>query len=358
MVFALILPPLSEKRMFRVLVLGAGGNAGINFVKSIKKGIEGVHVVGCDLDRWYLAACNSDEKVLITSRDPATKLEQLTRIVREHKIDFIHAQPDPEVRFLLEHASAFPGKLFDHSLASWQKFADKLACQKTWSDSLSLGFKGHALTELRDDPRLFDALIAGTGKAWFRAIRGAGSRAALPVTTLAQALSWADYWISSRGMQIEDFMVAEFLGGREYAVQTLWNKGELVHSQARCRLVYFFGSIMPSGQSSTPAVAETVDERDVYDAAYAAMRAIDPAPHGIYCADLKRNASNVVVPMEVNYGRFFTTSDFFASVGVNTPAALIDLFRGKTPAKAIESVKKGYVWIRGLDKEPYLHVEP
>jgi carbamoyl-phosphate synthase large subunit len=338
----------------RVLLLGAGGNAGINFVKALRLAFDDVYVVGLDRDRWNLVSSNADEQHLVTATTDDDKLRFVRDIAERAHVDFIHAQPDPEVRFLAAYREALAKWVFPHRLDLWERLADKLACQQIWSEKLALGFESAPLARLVDDPARFEALCAKTGKAWVRAVRGAGSRAALPVTTLAQAISWADYWVATRGMTYDDFMVAEFLPGREYAVQTFWTDGELVQSQARCRLVYFFGSLMPSGQSSTPAVAQIVDERDVYDAAYAAVRAIDPAPHGIYCVDLKRDANGRVVPMEVNYGRFFTTSDFFATVGVNTPAALVEYAKTGRRNVAIESVKDPYVWIRGLDKEPVL----
>ena len=149
-------------------------------------------------------------------------------------------------------------------------------------------------------------------------------------------------------------MVSEYLPGAEYAVQTFWVEGQLVHSQARERVVHFFANVMPSEQSSTPAVARTVSEPDVYETAYKAIKAFEPDPHGIYCVDLRRNHEGLPFPTEINYGRFFTTSDFFATLGVNTPAAYIDYMTTGYWASLIETLTDDIYWLRGLDREPFL----
>jgi hypothetical protein len=340
--------------MTKIILLGAGGNAGINFTKCLRMQSLDYHVLGCDTDAYNLLACNSDEKVLLEQMPEEAKVERLNKLIVDHSIDFIHAQPDSEVSFLLKQASNLKAKTFPHQVSTCEDFANKLYCQQTWQEKLKLGCQTSSLDEIKKNPEIFDRLIAG-GKAWIRAIRGAGSKAALPITSLKQAVDWANYWIAMRGMSENDFMVSEYLSGPEYAVQTFWVNGELVHSQARQRLVYFFGSIMPSGQSSTPAVAVTVSEQEVYDTAYKSIQAIDPKPHGIYCADLKTHDSGAIIPIEVNYGRFFTTSDFFATIGINTPHAMIDYSMTGRITKAVQTIDEKIYWIRGLDKEPYLH---
>jgi carbamoyl-phosphate synthase large subunit len=341
-----------------VLLLGAGGNAGLNYAKSLALAPGGYRLVACDLDAYNLAACSAEAKYLLPRLDDAAKIDALNRIIAKERVDFVHAQPDPEVRFLVDCAPRLQARTFAHDPVSFRRFADKLACQAAWQRAFDLDFLCASLSEVRAVPERFEALRARSGKVWVRAIAGAGSRAALPVERLDQAQHWADYWIATRGMREQDFMLAEFLSGDEYAVQTFWAEGELLHAQARKRLVYFFGSIMPSGQSSTPAVAVTVTDRDVYDGAYAAIRCVDPRPHGIYCVDLKRNAAGAVIPMEVNYGRFFTTSDFFARLGINTPHAVIRYALFGEREHRIESAKAGWYWLRGLDREPLLTDDP
>lgn len=338
----------------KILLLGAGGNAGINFTKCLKMSTSEISVVGIDINKFYLDSSNADFKEFL--HPDKDKLAQIKRICEKHHIDMIHAQPDPEVRWLLEHKEDFPNIIFDHDLEMLNKFSDKLYCQKKWN--LITPVESYSFLECCLDPTLFVKMRErGSGKVWIRAKSGAGSKAALPVTTFQQAENWVNYWEEARGMLESEFMMTEFLPGKEYAVQMFYHKGKLIHSQARQRLIYFFGALMPSGQTSTPAVAKVVSEQRVYDVAEAAVRLIDPNPHGIYCLDMKENSNSQLVPTEVNYGRFFTTSDFFAKAGVNTPEEYVFSFvlrENYVPSVMKDYINPHYYWIRGLDKEPKL----
>lgn len=337
-----------------ILVLGAGGNAGINFIKCLKLySRQDITVHGADMNKYYRLAGNADRWAPINYKDEASKILSIQEYVDRHDIAMIHAQPDAEVRFLLSYIKEFPRKVFGHSLSTFEKFSDKLACQKAWGSAFN--FQVCRFDEAMERTELFtDLRNLGAGQVWFRAIHGAGSRCALPVTSLNQAIQWAKYWIEKRGMVYTDFMLCPHLPGKEFAVQTFWYDGVLIHSQARERLVPFFGALMPSGQTSTPAVARTVNNRSVYDTAYNAIKTIDPAPHGIYCVDMKTSHDNHIIPTEVNYGRFFTTVDFFAALGVNTPIAYVNAHVYSMRKKQVECVDEEYYWIRGLDKEPRL----
>lgn len=340
--------------MNKILLLGAGGNAGINFTKCAH--MAGYEVYGVDLSKYYLDSSNADVKLNIDFTSHQSKMTSILAAMDKHDIGMIHAQPDQEVGWLLKNKYMFEGKLFNHDLDIWSKFSDKLECQKVWSSTIK-PFTTCSFADAYAYPLLFsEMLYKGNGKVWIRAMKGAGSRAALPIQTMEQASNWASYWREMRGIPETDFMLCQYLPGKEYAVQTFWLHGELIHAQARERVIYFFGALMPSGQTSTPAVAKTISDKKVYSTAYQAIHSIDPYPHGIYCVDMKEDFEGDPIPTEVNYGRFFTTSDFFATMGVNTPAAYIQSVlnpQAKQDA-LINYLNPNYYWIRGLYKEPKL----
>lgn len=344
---------------YTIMLLGAGGNAGINFTKSIKLGNPNTKIVGIDLDKYNLISSNCDYKILLSFKSIEDKINQLNHIINTYKVDFIHAQPDPEVKFLCEYGDKLDAKVFNHDINIWNILHDKLYCQRIWDEKLNLSFKSYTLSEVIRLPSLFDELIKNNSnkKVWFRSIKGAGSKASLPVSTLEEAISWANYWINNKNSHIDDFMICEYLNGPEYAVQTLWDKGRIIHMQARERVEYFFGNIMPSGQSSTPSVAKTVSDPIIYEVAKSVVLSIDNNPNGIYCIDMKTNQNNIIIPTEINYGRFFTTSDFFANIGINTPFVYTKLaLNNKVNAEdyKINILDQTYYWLRGLDKEPKL----
>jgi carbamoyl-phosphate synthase large subunit len=338
----------------RILLLGAGGNAGINFVKSLKMKDPTTIIIGVDTNRFNLAACNSDIKELLSFSDEKEKIHKLNKIIDEHGVDFVHAQPDQEVRFLCKNRDSLNCKSFKHNIDEWELLSNKLTCAQTWKDKLNLSFESYSLLDVINKPEKWKTLAINQEKVWCRAMSGAGSKGALPVRSLKEAIAWASYWDLNRGVSLDKFMVSEYLPGEEYAVQTFWCDGELIHSQARERIEYFFGNLMPSGQSSTPSVAKTRTEEDIYKAAHRSILSLVSSPHGIYCVDMKRNKKQEIIPLEINYGRFFTTSDFFSRVGVNTPYEYIRSCYEDNIEKKINSIKTEYFWLRGLDKEPTL----
>jgi carbamoyl-phosphate synthase large subunit len=183
-----------------------------------------------------------------------------------------------------------------------------------------------------------------------RARRGAGARASLPVRTAEQALAWIRWWVDERDLSIGDFMAAEMLPGREFAYQSVWQDGELVAGQARERVVYLYGFLTPSGQTSTPQIARTVREAAVDELAHAAVRALDPYPNGVFCVDVKEAASGTPMVTEINAGRFFTTSNFFAAAGLNMPDLAMRCAMGERPARLPTSpLAPDLYWIRMVD---------
>jgi hypothetical protein len=195
-----------------------------------------------------------------------------------------------------------------------------------------------------------DALLADHASVWVRARVGAGSRAALPVRSAPQAEAWVRWWMDERGARATDFMASEHLPGREFAYQSLWCNGILVAGQARERVEYLYGHLTPSGQTSTPSVARTVREPAVDATACAAIRALDPDPHGVYCVDLKEDAAGVAKVTEVNAGRFFTTSNFFAAAGLNMPDLYVRCALGERPEPLGSSpLPPDLHWIRMVD---------
>jgi hypothetical protein len=184
-----------------------------------------------------------------------------------------------------------------------------------------------------------------------------------------QADAWIRWWIEERGMNASQFMASEMLPGREFAYQSVWQDGTLIAGQARERVEYLYGHLTPSGQTSTPSVARTVDEPTVDDLAMRSILALDPKPRGAYCVDIKESANGTPNVTEINAGRFFTTSNFFAAAGLNMPDMLIRCAlgepletRGTSPLPAdlywIRMVDMGFVLVPGAELDRFPHQGP
>lgn len=328
-----------------ILILGCGGAAGINITRALKR--DGFGVCGTDISATRLKLPALDEAFVIPPVTTPHRIEAIQRIVYEHKIERVYAQADKEVAWLAAHRSELPAVALP-GLTAFDYASDKLRLNHRLSSHVDVP-ESHAYGD--DFEIEFDALRYLSDKVWVRARCGAGSKAALPVKTAAEAKHWVAYWCNNRNLKPSDFMLCEYLPGDEFAHQSVWKDGALIASVVRQRLEYVFAEQMPSGQSSTPSHAAIVHRGDVNDMAERAIHRIDARPHGVYGVDMKCNAGGAPCVTEINVGRFYTTSDFYAAAGCNMPALLM---RGGSDVVGRDPIPAGREWIRSLDREAVL----
>jgi biotin carboxylase len=337
--------------MRRILVSGAGGSAAANFVNALRLADEPYYLAGADVSPYQLELADVEIRYLVPPAGEPGYLEALNAIIERERIDVVHAQPDPEVLFLARNRDRVRARTFLPSAETVEICHDKARVAEIMRDAdlpTPQSAQAESVDSLRSATR---EILADHGRAWVRATRGAGARASLPVRTADQAVGWARYWVEEKGLDFRDFMVSEFLPGREFAFQSLWRDGELVTSQARQRVQYLFGNLVPSGQTSTPSVARTVHRSDVNELAIAAIRSVDPHATGIFCVDLKEDARDRPLLTEINAGRFFTTSNFFAAAGLNMPHLYVKLALGESLPELppVDALDEGLYWVRMVD---------
>lgn len=343
--------------MRRILVTGAGGNAARNFIESLRMGYNEIYIVGVDINKYHLACVDVDTRYLIPNVNDPTYLQVLNTIIEIEGINLIHAQPDIEVEFIATHKNEIKAKTFLPSTEVILRCRNKMETYLRLNESKIPVPKSFLVQKLGDISNIIRKLP--TEIKWVRAVKGAGSKAALPVKTVRQAKEWINYWRDMRNLESQDFMICEFLPGREFAWQSIWNKGRLVTSMARERLEYLFGNLTPSGQSSSPSVAKSIHYDKLNMTGIKAVQAVDSNPQGIYCIDMKENYEGVPCVTEINAGRFFTTSNFFSTVGANMPQTYIKLAFDENigPIKLTNASPSRMYWIRGVDRRPTLLTE-
>jgi hypothetical protein len=337
--------------MKKILILGAGGAAGWNFIESLRISPEKFHTIATDNNKYHLELSNADVKYQVPNVNDKNYLNKINKIIDAEKIDFVYAQSDPEVKFISENREKIKTKTYLPSISTVRLCQDKakltkLLSEKKINTGMYLNFK--TISEFDKGAKV---LFNSHRKLWLRARKGAGSKASLPVTNIKQAINWISYWEEMGKLNLKDFMLTEFLPGKEYAFQSLWKDGNLITSQARERIEYIFPYLSPSGQSSSPAVARTVNNKVVNETAINAILAADRNANGIFCVDLKENKNGVPCVTEINSGRFFTTSLFFSSAGINMPYYYVKLGLGeKIPALPKENALAADIfWVRMID---------
>lgn len=337
--------------MKRILVTGAGGSAASNFITSLRLAKEKFYIIGTDVKPYHLELSNVDKKYLLPLTSDPSYIKKLNSLIKKERIDLVHPQPDPEVLFLSRNRSAIKSRLFLPSKETIEICQNKISLINLLKQSnVSVGESYLIENEKVLKERLAE-LLKSHKKVWLRAIRGAGSKASLPVNSFGQAKSWILYWKEMKGLDYGDFMVTEFLPGKEFAFQSIWQNGKLITSQARERVEYIFGNLTPSGQTSSPSVARTVHRADVNKIATETVLAVDRKATGIFCVDMKENKKGIPCVTEINAGRFFTTSNFFATAGSNMPYYYIRMsFDKKLPKlPSYNPIPENWYWVRMID---------
>jgi carbamoyl-phosphate synthase large subunit len=291
----------------RILITGAGGPAGVNFTKSLKIAPEKMFLVGTEANPYYANLALTDKVHVVPKATASNYIDKINDIIEKEKIEFIHPQPDIEVKAVSESREKINAKIFLPSKTAVRICQDKLKSAERWKKR---GIAVAKTIELKNEADIKKAFSELGTPLWIRAKWGAGGKGSTPASNLETALSWINYW-KSRNKDWE-FIAQEYLQGRNIAFHSLWKDGELVTSMARERLQYIYPHLAPSGITGTPSVQRTIHDDKVNEVGTEAVLAIDPKFNGIACVDLKENDEGTPCVTEINAGRMFTTSFFFS----------------------------------------------
>ena len=337
----------------RILITGAGGSAAFNFCDALRVDGRRYYLVGSDVRPHHLELIDLDRKFVVPAVTDPRYSEAINTIIEKEQVEFVHPQPDVEVIWYARHRSCISARVLLPEVDTVELCHDKMKFNTRLAAQGVAVPRAFHLTSKASLARAIGELKHIQPRVWLRAITGAGARASLPVSSVYQADAWIDYWRSSRGLDYGDFMASELLPGREFAWQSLWYDGELITSQGRERIEYIFGSFTPSGQTSSPSIARTVNIDAVNRAGERAVRAVAGRPHGVFCVDMKEDVDRLPKVTEINCGRFFTTSNFFAHAGLNMPAMYVEFgisgsFRGTRPPQ-FDPLPEDLYWVRMID---------
>ena len=340
--------------MKRVMITGAGGPAAINFIMSLKLSPEELYIIGTDTNKFRIHLAPTNSKFLVPKATDENYINALNEIIRKERIEFIHPQPDIEVRVLSENREKLEANIFLPSKEAVRICQDKFESARLW---LRKGVPTARTIEIKNENDIRRAFEDFGSPIWIRAKHGAGGRGSTPAHNIETAVSWINYW-KARGEKWE-FIAQEFLSGRNLAFHSLWKDGELITSMARERLEYIYPNLAPSGITGTPAVQRTIHDQKVNEVAVEAVLAIDSNFSGIACVDLKEDKEGIPHVTEINAGRMFTTSFFFSYASkvlyedyrANFPYLYLKVaYKEKIPKiPKFNVLPEGLYWIRHID---------
>ena len=334
--------------MKRIIVAGAGGSAALNFTRSLRLADEPFHLIGIDSSNHYLARAETDERHLVPRAGKAEYLPVIQQIAEESQAEMIFAQSDPEVSVLSDCRDELSIRTFLPDRRTVSLCQDKFETYRLWAEA---GLQVPDTQLVRTVPEL-ERFMADHSDVWLRPVTGAAGIGALHTDNVDETKTWLD---DNQGWG--NFTIAAYLSPNSVTWQSIWNRGELVVAQGRRRLYWEFANRAPSGITGITGAAVTVTDEQVDEISHRAIMAVDAEPHGIFSVDLTYGPDGVPNPTEINIGRFFTTHLFFTAAGLNMPEIAVRLAFGEeppAPARTINPLEPGLVWIRGVDKEPVL----
>jgi len=337
------------EKIKRILITSAGGSPSTNFVRSLKSSPEKFYFIGVDCDKYCLQRAETDEKYLIPPKNNEHYLDVLNEIIQETRADFLHGQNSAELEVLSENREELKTKYFFPSKETIRICQSKFESYKKWGKK---GLPQPKTLFLNNEDDIKKAFQEFGNNIWIRGVKGSGGRGSLLTENFNQAKSWIDF---KNGWG--EFTAAEYLSPQSITWQSIWHNGELIVAQTRKRLYWELAKISPSGITGATGGAVTVSDPKVDEIALKAIYAIDNNPHGIFSVDMTYDKNNIPNPTEINIGRFFTTHEFFTRAGLNMPYIFLKLAFNEPypePARKINPLPEGLVWIRGMDFLPIL----
>lgn len=341
----------------RVLVTGAGGVAGVNFVRALVASSRGYHVVGSEYSKYYIELPDLEARYLTPRHDAPEFVSRIAGIARREKVKFIHPQPSSEALVLSAERAELPAPIFLPEPAEMRIGQDKLLAERKLREAKVRTARTFAISDLSDVDEAFESL---SGPLWVRARHGAGAKLSLRCDSKEEARDWLDLW-ARRGTPFEEFIVQEYLPGRNIAWDSIWKDGKPITSYCRERIEYPFKHISPSGITGTPSVARTVHDDKLNRLGEQAVRAISKRANGAFSVDIKEDSRGRPCVTEVDSGKFHTTMPLWGYVALkhfrlpwysNLADLYVRLGLGLEPPSGVPSrdlLPAGYYMIRNID---------
>jgi len=302
----------------RLLITGAGSGPSSNLIRSLKAGDPSLFIAGCHSDRFILKKSSADRNFLVHPVTHHAFLGDVARVVARARVDLLIPTTDAEVRALSRARRRLPCRVFLPPRPVVE------LCQDKYRLSRFLRGRGvavpltYAVSSLAGVPGIFRRL--GRPPLWCRVRAGSGSTAAIPVRAPRQAQAWIAYWSTMRGVPVRSFTLSEYLPGRDFGCQSLWDRGRPVLTKAFQRLSYIAAGGHPSGVSSVAALARTAADPRVLEVTIRAVGALGRNISGLFSVDLKEDGEGNVCVTEINAGRFLAGTNLLDLAGKHNMA--------------------------------------
>ena len=303
--------------MYKILVTGACGVTSRSVVRSLNKS----KIFGGQCEFIGTDVCYNEYGIYEGLYKKVYKVPYfndpdyrplMEKIIKENEIEYAILIPEPEVKYWSEHP--FDVKF----LRIPEGFCAKVLSKKSLYDNLSdKEYIPQYQIISREEMMESESNIKLSYPLWIRdfaegTTSGKGSLKALDYEDVK---AWA---VINKG--ISQFMLSEFLPGRNLACFTLFDKGKLVKYGVAQRIDYLMGKVAVSGITGNTCKGKLLNDTKVFDVAYDAVMSViaktGETMNGLVVTDLKEDANGRPIVTEINIRHVAFTSTF-ANAGLN-----------------------------------------
>ncbi len=344
--------------MKNILLTTAGSGNANNIMRSLRATKRPLNIIGTNIDRYELAKSLADKNYLVPKGSSKDFIPVINKIIEKEEIDLLIPNSEQEARAVAQEIDRIGTRTFIPKLSTIELCIDKFSLTKRLEKNGVNVARTVKMEEISDLYKTLDSLKNEQDDlVWCRIKEGAGSRGAAPFTTAEQIEFWIDYWKKFKGYDRNDFILSEYLPGRDYHFFSLWNNGELVIGKTCERLAYTCSKYTLSGTSSSPSVGRQVYNEEVIETCTKAVETIDKNARGIFAIDLKENKSGEPCLTEINIARFPRINIFFSRTGrYNMAEIYVGLGLGEDVgiSKVVDDIDSEMYLIRDIDNEPLI----
>lgn len=309
-----------------ILITGCCGVVSRAIARSIQlsKHYSTARIIGTDVCKSWFGLHESlfDKLYRVSDIDESASeyATQISNICKLEKIDLAIVTPEKEVLFWSHNDLGIPATLPPPGLAAIA--SDKRRLYKVLaSTGLVPDFAIHDRSELLG--RKAEQVAGSKYPRWIRdcSVGSDSGKGALMVNDIEEIRAWVVL-----NKDIDEFMVSEFLPGRNFAFCMLFDDGKLLNSCSYERLEYLMADTAPSGVTGNICRGRLVNETQVQVNAEAAVRAIADQTgekiSGLLSVDLREDKNGIPLITEINIRHTAATSAYAAG-GCNMVEAQI-----------------------------------
>ncbi len=333
-----------------ILISGIGGPTPLGIAQSIKKSGYVKRLIGIDGSPFAPGLYNYnlfDQTYLVPHSSSPEYWKVIEAIVATEKID--HAFIVPELEVLKWSERKQKGKLPCPSsipdLAICQSLYDKFSTYKLLVET------GLVPKTCKVASTASDEIISSFGfPFWLRAGAGAGAIGAFKINNVRDFRNW-----TMINPLITNFIMSEFLPGRNYAVKVLFHDGKIIRAASAERIGYLLSNAAPSGISGMCSYGRLLNNRDLATKAIHAVAKIFESnklpPEGMFTVDFKEDHAGIPKITEINI-RHVSFTLAYALAGANFALDTLRLFTNDPTFNRSfteHSFDQNYYFMRGVD---------